>query len=353
MMGMFGALLLSSYMMTSRRILKSLARLKADTVIIGSGNLDFRIEENSKDEVGDLSRAFNQMTADLKTVTATKADLEREMAERKQAEEGLKRAHDELEKRVQERTYELSKAVERLQLEIIQRKKLEATLRESESQVRFFASQYLTAQETERKRIAGELHDSIAASLAAIRLRIERIAEEKKQGLSSADSLEDIASKVAEINTDVRRIMTDLRPSILDDLGILAALNWFCREYQKTYSHISVDKQIGIEEQEVPDSLKTPIFRISQEAMNNVSKHSHASHIKLSLQKEEDKIVLTIQDNGQGFALDAVKKGLGLSTMKERAELSGGYFDIESTARKGTIVRISWPILMGNSKSGV
>jgi signal transduction histidine kinase len=343
MMGMFGALLLSSYMMTSRRILKSLARLRADTAIIGSGNLDFRIEENSKDEVGDLSRAFNQMTADLKTVTASKADLEREMAERKQAEEALKKAHDELEKRVQERTHELSEAVERLQLEIIQRKKLEATLRESESQVRFFASQYLTAQETERKRIAGELHDSIAASLAAIRLRIERMAEETKKGLSSADSLQDIASRVAEINTDVRSIMADLRPSILDDLGILAALNWFCREYQKTYSHISVDKQIGIEEQEVPDSLKTPIFRISQEAMTNTSKHSQASLIRLSLQRENDKIVLTIQDNGQGFALDAVKKGLGLSTMKERAQLSGGYFDLESAAKKGTIVRISWP----------
>jgi signal transduction histidine kinase len=221
---------------------------------------------------------------------------------------------------------------------------LEATLRESENQVRFFAAQYLSAQETERKRIAGELHDSIAASLAAIRLRIERIAEETKQRPNSADSLQEIASRVAEINTDVRRIMTDLRPSILDDLGILAALNWFCREYRKSYPHIGVEKQIEIEEQEVPDSLKTPIFRISQEAMNNTSKHSQASLISLSLQKEGDRIVLTIQDNGQGFALDAVKKGLGLSTMKERAQLSGGYFDIESGARKGTTVRISWPM---------
>jgi signal transduction histidine kinase len=105
-----------------------------------------------------------------------------------------------------------------------------------------------------------------------------------------------------------------------------------------------VDKHLGIEEQEVPDSLKTPIFRISQEAMTNVSKHSQASLIKLSLQREDDKIVLTIQDNGQGFARDAVKKGLGLSTMKERAQLSGGYFDLESAAEQGTIVRISWPI---------
>jgi PAS domain S-box-containing protein len=94
MMAVFGALLLSSYMMTSRRILKSLARLRAGAAIIGSGNLDFSIEEKRNDEIGDLSHAFNQMTADLKTVTASKADLEHEIAERKQAEEALRRSEE-------------------------------------------------------------------------------------------------------------------------------------------------------------------------------------------------------------------------------------------------------------------
>jgi PAS domain S-box-containing protein len=470
MTGMFGVLLLAGYMLTHQRILKSIAALRAGAAVIGSGNLDFRIEEKRNDEIGDLSRAFNRMTADLKTVTASKADLEREIAERKEAEEalresearyrtlfeamtegfalheiicdeggrpcdyrfldvnpaferltGLKRAdllgrrvrevlpgaesywienygrvaltgepvrfenfsasldrwfevfayrpaagrfavlftditarkrteealrnaHDDLEKRVQERTSELTEAVRRLRVEIVQRKQLEDTLRESENRVRFFASQCLTAQETERKRIAGELHDGIAASLSAIRLRIERIALEMKQGLRSAESLQDIASQVAEINTDVRRIMADLRPSILDDLGILAALNWFCREYQKAYSHISVEKQIGVEEHELPDSLKTPIFRISQETMNNVSKHSQASLIKLSLQKEDGKILLTIQDNGQGFDPETARKGMGLSSIRERAELSGGSSELKSAMGKGTMIRVSWPI---------
>ena len=267
-----------------------------------------------------------------------------DVTERKQAEQALRKAHDELEKRVRERTSELSAAVQRLQAEIVQRKRLEDTLRESEHKVRFFASQCLTAQETERKRIAGELHDSIAASLAAIRLRIERIAKEMTQGIRGSESLEDIASTVAEINTDVRRIMADLRPSILDDLGILAALNWFCREYQKAYSHISVAKQIGIEEQEVPDSLKTPIFRISQEAMNNISGHSHATLIKLSIQKEDGRILLSIQDNGQGFDPETVRRGLGLSSIRERAELSGGTCSIESVIGEGTAVRCLWPI---------
>ena len=208
-----------------------------------------------------------------------------DITDTKKAEEALKKAHDELENRVQDRTAELSQALEKLRVENIQCKLLEDTLRESENQVRFFASQCLTAQETERKRIAGELHDSIAASLGAVRLRIDKVAEEMKKGPCGPESLQDLASAVTEINQEVRRIMADLRPSILDDLGIIPAMNWFCREYQKTYSHISVENQIGISEHEVPDSLKTPIFRICQEAMNNIAKYSKASLVNLSLKK--------------------------------------------------------------------
>ncbi len=192
-----------------------------------------------------------------------------DITDRKRAEESLKKVNDELEKRVQERTLDLSQAVEKL--------------RESETQVRFFASQCLTAQETERKRVAGELHDSIASSLGAMKIRIEKVADEMKQGLCGPDSLQDLASNVAEMSNEVRRIMADLRPSILDDLGIIAAMNWLCREYKKTYPHISVENQIGVSEQDVPDSLRTPIFRISQEAVNNIAKYSKASIVNLSL----------------------------------------------------------------------
>jgi PAS domain S-box-containing protein len=267
-----------------------------------------------------------------------------DITERKQTEESLRKSHDELEIRVQERTSELSEAVQRLQAEIIQRKRLEDSLRESENQVRFFASQCLTAQETERKRVAGELHDSIAAALGAMRFGIDKIVEDMKRGNGNPESLQDLGSKVTEINNEVRRIMADLRPSVLDDLGIIAAMNWFCREYQKTYSHISVEKQIGVSEQEVPDSLKTPIFRISQEAMNNIAKHSQASLINLSLRKEDAKLLLTISDNGQGFDLETVERGLGLSTMRERAQLSGGSYDLESAVGKGTVNRVSWTL---------
>jgi PAS domain S-box-containing protein len=228
--------------------------------------------------------------------------------------------------------------------DITELKRAEEELREKEKQIRFFATQSLTAHEAERRRIAAELHDSIASSLAGIKFKIEKTAQDVQQGLGNPKSLLELSSNVAQAIGEVRRIMADLRPSILDDLGILPALSWFCREYEKTYSHISVQKEIGISEDEISDSLKTAIFRLSQEALNNVAKHSGASLVDLSLRKVGERVELTIQDNGHGFESPGFARGFGLSTMRERVELSGGTFAVHSTAGKGTILRASWPL---------
>jgi signal transduction histidine kinase len=118
--------------------------------------------------------------------------------------------------------------------------------------------------------------------------------------------------------------------------------------FQQTYSGIHIEKEIDIQENEVPETLKTVIYRISQEAMNNIAKHSKASIVSLSLKKKGGAVKLTIQDNGRGFDLEAAlsaesyQKGLGLSSMRERAELSGGSFSIESMIGKGTTIRAQW-----------
>jgi signal transduction histidine kinase len=133
-------------------------------------------------------------------------------------------------------------------------------------------------------------------------------------------------------------------------LGILPTIEWQCREYQRIYPHIRVEKQIRVTEDDIPESLKTVIYRISQEALNNIAKHSKADLVTLALQKVGDPIELVIQDNGQGFNVEetlskeSYKRGLGLSSMKERAELSGGSFTIESVEGKGATIRVSWPI---------
>jgi len=141
----------------------------------------------------------------------------------------------------------------------------------------------------------------------------------------------------------------DLRPSMLDDLGILATISWFCREFQAIYSGIQIEKQIAIEEDEVPDLLKTVIYRLVQESCNNIVKHSKADLVHLSLEKTHGIIELIMKDNGTGFNLQEVlsvenpKRGLGLASMRERTELSGGSFSIESKKAGGTVIRASWP----------
>ncbi len=236
--------------------------------------------------------------------------------------------------------------------EAIHRFNLEEELKDSENRLRYLSSQLLTVQENERKRISREIHDGLGQSLSAIKFKTESITHQMRENRhrKMAESLETILPIIQESIEESRRIQMDLRPSILDDLGIIATLNWFSREFQKTYSDIHIDKEIDIQENEVPDALKTAIYRISQEALNNITKHSRAYLVLLSLRKKNNTIELTIQDNGRGFdpegafSIESSKRGLGLSSMRERAELSGGSFMIESTIGKGTMIRAIWPI---------
>jgi len=273
-----------------------------------------------------------------------------DITERRKFEEALQRAKDVLEERVLDRTAELARANELLEKDIAERKRTEEQLKESEKKLRYLSTELMTAQEKERKRIAGELHDSIAASLSAIKLSIEKIPGRMEQDERTQGGLRDLISQVQQVIEETRRIMSDLRPSMLDDLGIVPAINWFCREFQKIYSSISIEKKIDIEENAVPDSLRTPIFRICQEALNNVAKHSKATFVNLSLQKFDKRIELSIQDNGKGFnseensGAEHSRKGLGLVSMRERAEFSGGSFSIESTRGKGTVICVWWPL---------
>jgi signal transduction histidine kinase len=270
--------------------------------------------------------------------------------QRVRAEEKLQKSHNELEHRVQERTVELLMANQQLKQEIEERKHTEERLEQSRRQLKFLSSQLLTAHEKERKRIAGELHDSIGASLSAIKYKVENTIQQREQSFAITQSLKDIVPTVQQAIEESRRIMADLRPSMLDDLGILPTIDWHCREFQRTYSHLRIEKKIDLSENEVPTSLKTVVYRILQEALNNIAKHSNAERVHLSFRKTEGAIELVIQDNGKGFDVEEVfsmegyKRGLGLNSMKERAELSGGSLTIESIRGAGTAIRASWPI---------
>ena len=236
-------------------------------------------------------------------------------------------------------------------LDITERKRGEEALQKSEEQLRFLSSQLLTAQENERKRIAQELHDEVGQILSSIKFCVEDTLNLMHKGNTrrGAESLEAVIPIVQNGIEEIRRICMDLRPSMLDDLGILATISWFCREFQAIYSGIQIEKQIDIQEDEVPDLLKTVIYRLVQESFNNIVKHSKADLVQLSLQKTDAIIELIMRDNGTGFNLQEVlsvenpKRGLGLASMRERTELSGGSFSIESKKAGGTVIRASWP----------
>jgi PAS domain S-box-containing protein len=234
--------------------------------------------------------------------------------------------------------------------QIIGRRRDKEALQSSEAELRRLSSQLLNAQEEERKRISRELHDGIGQSLSAIKFTVETALNEMAQENPAqvSQSLETVVPLVQEAVEEVRTISRNLRPSVLDDLGILATISWFCREVEDTYSGIRIHKRINIKEDDVPDSLKTVMFRLLQEAVNNVTKHARASSIDLSLEGTDERIELTIEDNGIGFDLEKeltegrLKDGIGLSSMRERAELSNGSFLIESHKGAGTRVRASW-----------
>jgi PAS domain S-box-containing protein len=235
--------------------------------------------------------------------------------------------------------------------DITERKRTEEALTESEKRLRSLSSQLLVAQEKERKLIAQEIHDSIGAALAATKFKMEDVITKVGENHpETRAALGSILPMLQEVIQEARRIQMALRPSILDDLGILATISWFCREFESIHSHINIRQEINIEESKVPDSLKTVIYRVLQEAMNNIAKHSKADRINLLLRKMDGAIELGIEDNGEGFdpeealARIGTNRGFGLSSMRERTELSGGSFSIKSSKGAGTVIKAMWPI---------
>jgi PAS domain S-box-containing protein len=260
-----------------------------------------------------------------------------DLTERKLAEEALK-----------QRTLELQKLTETLEQRVQERTE---ALEEANKALRNLSTKLLSAQEEERKRIAGELHDTIGACLSGIKFKVESSLQQiGKTQTRMTESLKTIVPLIQEGVEECRRIQMDLRPSMLDDLGLLPTLSWFCRRFQTIYSGIRIEQEMGIEEGDIPPPLKTVAFRVTQEAMNNSAKHSEANIVRLSLRKINDRIELLIEDNGRGFDLEKAfdseneRRGLGLTSMRERIELSGGSFAIDSAKGKGTIVRAWWHI---------
>lgn len=226
----------------------------------------------------------------------------------------------------------------------------------SQGELMGVSARLLEIQESERRRIAIDLHDALGQSLTMIKLGVEeslQLLVANESGVAT-ESLQRLKHKIKDALGEVRRVAMDLRPSTLDDLGILATLSWFFREFGAACQDMKVERDFSIEEGHVPAPLKITIFRIIQEATNNIVKHANASRIRVSLKKAGGMLYLLIEDDGVGFdAADTINycplgKSLGLLSMKERAKLSGGHYELASEVGLGTRIRVLWPLVMAS-----
>ncbi|HSQ73992.1 MAG TPA: ATP-binding protein [Bacteroidota bacterium] len=216
--------------------------------------------------------------------------------------------------------------------------------------LRLFTIATQQAQEEERARIARELHDDLCQRLTGTKYRVEVLHD---QVLSThrrmAKDLDDVMQELDRSITEVRRMSFNLRPSVLDDFGLVPALRLLCSEFQKAHGITTSLEIAGDIGDDIGAHTEIALYRIAQEALTNVAKHAGATRVSVSLTREESFVRLHVEDDGKGFAYEeAVSKrgaghGLGLISMRERAELLGGSCAVTSTGGKGTLVAITVP----------
>jgi signal transduction histidine kinase len=248
----------------------------------------------------------------------------------------------EAEEMLKRRTLELQRLTETL----------EARVEERTAELADLSSKLVSAQEEERKRVSYDLHDNVWQTLLAIRSEIERLLSDRstKDHAALQDKSKKVLTAILDMVGKIRSMQGDLWPYVLDDIGILATLDWYCREFEKKHSGLTIDSHTEFGEGEVLSPVKIVIYRILQEALSNVAKHSRASQVTLRLMKKDHGIEFSVEDNGIGFdPEEAIAKrapwgGLGLLSIKARTELSGGSFAVESAKGKGTTVRATWPL---------
>ncbi len=248
------------------------------------------------------------------------------ITERKRTEKVLQHAREELEFRVQERTKELKKA-NKERVEILQ--------------------QLVTAQEDERKHITHELHDQLGQQMTVLRLKLDILKKMCANNEELGKQVDETQEVARQLDSDIDFIAWNMRPTVLDDIGIVAALDQYILQWS---AHFNIPIEFDAKrftKTRLKSEVETNFYRITQEALNNIYKHAQASKVNVSLEPRDDSVVLIIEDNGVGFEPDkqiSFERGMGLVGMRERAALIRGKLEIESTKGAGTTIYVSVPV---------
>jgi len=242
-------------------------------------------------------------------------------------------------------------AIQIIAYDVTQRKQIERTLLDHQKALQTLALRMEEIEEMERKRIARTLHDLVGQKLATLNLHLDIFAqllpEEIKRELSGR--MDESRQLVEEITRHTREIITELRPAVLDDFGLVAALHWYGKQFSE---RTGIRTRVGADplNYNMPPEMETIVFRIAQEALTNITKHARADQVEITLVSRSDALELVISDNGLGFRFEGFysgseKGGWGLTFMKERAVNLGGDLQIESQPGKGTTFTLFLPIV--------
>jgi signal transduction histidine kinase len=305
----------------ARSVTRPLATLGEAAGRIAVGHIEEPLPDLGSDEVGGLGRAMEAM----------RGALERAL-------EAAARANARLEQRVEERTREL----ERLNVELRERERARGQL----------LRKVITAQEEERKRIARELHDESCQTLSVLAMKLDELRGAVAPG--AAEALGNARALAVRTLDEVHRLIFDLRPAVLDDLGLQAALHWLVTRHLEP-AGVVVRMEMGSVEGRLPVETETAVFRAAQEVITNVARHAQASSVLVQVGRQGDQLVIEIEDDGVGFDPASVRelapsgRGLGLLGLRERMELLGGSAEIESAPGSGTRVVLRAPLPNGTA----
>jgi PAS domain S-box-containing protein len=237
---------------------------------------------------------------------------------------------------------------------ISERKRSEDALRESEKHLRYLSSQLLTSQETERKRIAVELHDGLGQALMVSKMRLRAIERSLPEGEPEKEC-EDLLNYLDELIKNVRCLSHDLMPPALEDLGLQAALQYLLDEFAK-YTGIRLSTDLDDIQALFSPEKQLIIYRIFQECLNNITKHAHATEVSVAMKREPGGVSFRLEDNGKGFDVqkvpggDSTKRGLGLAAMDERVRMMGGDLKLWSQPGQGTRLQFTVPVSVDDPK---
>ena len=345
--GVFAALFIST--LTTRRIVRPLAEITGAAREMAQGNYLVELRYQSSDEAGVLAHAFRTMAAEVarRTIELQQANdrLNVEVSERRLSEAEVTRLNAELEGRVAERTAQLVRTNERLESVILAQQQAERQLQGSRAELRGLTQHLQEVREEERTSIAREIHDDLGQMLTALKIDLawigKKLPEEQRQLL--ARTLE-VSRNIDQTISTVQRISSQLRPGILDDLGLTAALEWQAQEFEKK-TGIAFEVHCGFDCSSLSRRCTTELFRIFQETLTNIYRHSAATRAKVIVEGSAGELTVTVTDNGRGVSEHDVSNhtSLGFIGMRERVRSLGGELVISRLAEGGTSIRVIIP----------